>query len=181
MPEAAALPAWDLSDLYPAPDSPALEADFARADAASVAFAAVYQGKLASADLPAAISEYERIHEILGRIGSYAGLLFAGDSTDAKLGQFYQIVSERITAISTHLLFFTLELNRMDDTPDAGRYGPWLRDLRVFRPHQLSDEVEKLLHEKDVVGASAWSRLFDETTAGMRISLAGESDRKSVV
>ena len=175
MPEAAALPAWDLSDLYPAPDSPALEADFARADAASVAFAAAYQGKLASADLPAAISEYERIHEILGRIGSYAGLLFAGDSTDAKLGQFYQIVSERITAISTHLLFFTLELNRMDDTPDAGRYGPWLRDLRVFRPHQLSDEVEKLLHEKDVVGASAWSRLFDETTAGMRISLAGES------
>jgi oligoendopeptidase F len=175
MPEAAALPAWDLSDLYSAPDSPVLEADFKRTEAAAVAFAAAYRGKLAGADLPAAIAEYERIHEILGRIGSYSGLLFAGDSTDANLGKFYQTVSERITAITTHLLFFTLELNRMDETPDAGRYASWLRDLRVFRPHQLSDEVEKLLHEKEVAGASAWSRLFDETTAGMRVPFGGET------
>ena len=174
MPDAAALPAWDLSDLYPAPDSPRLEADFKRAEEASVAFAAAYKGNLGSADLPAAIAEYERIQEILGRIGSYSGLLFAGDSTDAALGKFYQTVSERITAITTHLLFFTLELNRMDEAPDAGRYASWLRDLRVFRPHQLSDEVEKLLHEKEVAGASAWSRLFDETTAGMRVSFHGE-------
>ena len=174
MPETAALPAWDLSDLYPAPDSPALEADFKRAKDAAVAFAAAYQGKLAGADLPVAIAEYERIHEILGRIGSYSGLLFAGDSTDAVLGKFYQTVSERITAITTHLLFFTLELNRMDEPPDAGRYASWLRDLRVFRPHQLSDDVEKLLHEKEVAGASAWSRLFDETTAGMRVPFNGE-------
>jgi oligoendopeptidase F len=174
MSEAAALPAWDLSDLYPGIDSPELEADFARAEAAATAFETAYRGKLAQADLPAAIAEYERIHEILGRIGSYAGLLFAGDSTDAKLGRFYQTVSERSTAITTHLLFFTLELNRMEETPDAGRYASWLRDLRVFRPHQLSDEVEKLLHEKEVAGASAWSRLFDETTAGMRVPLNGE-------
>ena len=174
MPETAALPAWDLSDLYPAPDSPRLEADFARAEDAAKAFAATFQGKLATAELPVAIAEYERIHEILGRIGSYSGLLFAGDSTDAALGKFYQTVSERITAITTHTLFFTLELNRMDEAPDAGRYASWLRDLRVFRPHQLSDEVEKLLHEKEVAGASAWSRLFDETTAGMRIPFKGE-------
>ena len=174
MPDAAALPAWDLSDLYPAPDSPMLEADFKRAEEAAIAFAAAYKGNLGSADLPAAIAEYERIQEILGRIGSYSGLLFAGDSTDAALGKFYQTVSERITAITTHLLFFTLELNRMDEAPDAGRYASWLRDLRVFRPHQLSDEVEKLLHEKEVAGASAWSRLFDETTAGMRVSFHGE-------
>ena len=174
MPETAALPAWDLSDLYPAPDSPQLEADFARAEDAAKAFAATFQGKLATAELPVAIAEYERIHEILGRIGSYSGLLFAGDSTDAALGKFYQTVSERITAITTHTLFFTLELNRMDEAPDAGRYASWLRDLRVFRPHQLSDEVEKLLHEKEVAGASAWSRLFDETTAGMRVPFKGE-------
>ena len=174
MPETAALPAWDLSDLYHAPDSPALEADFKRAKDAAVAFAAAYQGKLAGADLPVAIAEYERIYEILGRIGSYSGLLFAGDSSDAVRGKFYQTVSERITAITTHLLFFTLELNRMDEPPDAGRYASWLRDLRVFRPHQLSDDVEKLMHEKEVAGASAWSRLFDETTAGMRVPFNGE-------
>ncbi len=174
MSEAAKLPAWDLTDLYPAPDSPELEADFARTETAAKAFAEKYQGKLATADLQAAIAEYEAIHETLGRIGSYAGLLFAGDSTDAKLGRFYQTVSERSTAITTHLLFFTLELNRMDETPNPGRYASWLRDLRVFRPHQLSDEVEKVLHEKEVVGASAWSRLFDETTAGMRVPFNGD-------
>ena len=126
--------------------------------------------------------EYERIDEILGRLSSYAQLLFAGNSTDAAVGKFYQTVTERVTAISSHLLFFTLELNRLDDAaleakladPALARWRPWLRDLRVFRPHQLSDELEKLLHEKEVTGHAAWSRLFDETIAGMRIPVGGE-------
>ena len=128
------------------------------------------------------IAEYERIEEVLGRLMSYAQLLFSGDSTNADIGRFYQTVSERVTAISSHLLFFALELNRLDEAaleqkladPALARWRPWLRDLRVFRPHQLSDELEKLLHEKEVTGRSAWSRLFDETVAGMRIPLDGE-------
>ncbi len=171
---ASALPAWDLSDLYPAPDSPEVEADFKRAEQLAVAFEARYAGKLPGDDLAAAIAEYERIEEILGRLGSYAGLLFAGDSTDPVLGKFYQTVSERSTAIGSHMLFFTLELNRLAEVPSAEPYGPWLRDLRVFRPHQLSDEVEKLLHDQSVTGSAAWSRLFDETTAGMRVPFQGE-------
>src|SRR5690349_13711878 len=179
------LPSWDLGDLYPAPDSPAVEADFAKADKAAREFALALQGKLASlsgAALAAAIGEYERIEEVLGRLMSYAQLLFSGDSTNAEIGRFYQTVSERVTAISSHLLFFGLELNRVDDAvleekladPALARWRPWLRDLRVFRPHQLSDELEKLLHEKEVTGRSAWSRLFDETIAGMRVPLGGE-------
>ena len=105
-----------------------------------------------------------------------------GDSTNAEIGRFYQTISERVTAISSHLLFFTLELNRLDEAaleqkladPALAQWRPWLRDLRVFRPHQLSDELEKLLHEKEVTGRSAWSRLFDETVAGMRVPLGGE-------
>jgi oligoendopeptidase F len=188
-PSAAAaddLPAWDLSDLYPAPDSPAVEADFTAADSAARAFADAHAGRLAAMDgasLAAAIGEYERIEEILGRLMSYAQLLFSGDSTDPVLGRFYQTVSERITAISSHLIFFSLELNRLDDAvlerkladPALARWRPWLTDLRVFRPHQLADELEKLLHEKDVTGRAAWSRLFDETIAGMKIKL-GEED-----
>ena len=89
---------------------------------------------------------------MLGRVGSYAQLLFAGDSSDPAIGQFYQTVNERITAISSDLIFFTLELNRLDDAvleakladPALARYRPWLRDLRVFRPHQLDDQLEKL-------------------------------------
>ncbi len=182
---AEALPSWDLADLYPAPNSPAVEADLAKAEQAAKAFSAAHAGRLApmsGAVLAAAIAEYERIEEILGRLMSYAQLLFSGDSTDPTIGQFYQTISERVTSISSHLLFFTLELNRLDDAvleqklaePPLARWRPWLRDLRVFRPHQLSDELEKLLHEKEVTGRSAWSRLFDETVAGMRIPLNGE-------
>jgi oligoendopeptidase F len=180
-----ALPGWDLSDLYPGPDSDAVAADFTAAEAAATAFEAAHAGRLtglSGAALAGAIGEYERIDEILGRLGSYAQLLFAGDSTDAAVGKFYQTVTERVTAISSHLLFFTLELNRLDEVtleakladPALARWQPWLRDLRVFRPHQLSDELEKLLHEKEVTGHAAWSRLFDETIAGMRVSAGGE-------
>ena len=183
--ETGDLPAWDLSDLYPAPDSAAVEADFVAADAASRRFADTYAGRLATLDgatLAAAIAEYERIEERMGRLMSYASLLFSGDSTDAAIGRFYQSVSERITAISSHLIFFALELNRLDDAalekkladPALARWRPWLTDLRVFRPHQLSDELEKLLHEKEVTGRAAWSRLFDETIAGMRVPVNGE-------
>ncbi len=185
-PEAAdALPTWDLSDLYPGPDSQELATDFARAEADAKAFATRYAGKLAGltgAGLAEAIASYERIEEVMGRITSYASLLFSGDSTDPALGKFYQTSTERITAISSHLIFFGLELNRLEDTvldrkladPAAARWAPWLRDLRVFRPHQLDDTLEKLLHEKEVTGHAAWSRLFDETVAGMRVPLLGE-------
>jgi oligoendopeptidase F len=179
------LPTWDLGDLYPRPDSPVIEADLTRAEQAARAFAAAYQHKLGAMSgrvLAGAIAEYERIEELLGRLMSYAQLLFAGDSTNAEIGRFYQTVSERVTTISSDLLFFSLELNRLDDAvldqkladPVLAKWQPWLRDLRVFRPHQLADDLEKLLHEKEVTGRSAWSRLFDETVAAMRVPLGGE-------
>ena len=180
------LPTWDLSDLYPGTTSPLVTAELDAAAALASDFAANYAGKLASlpgADLAVALAAYERIEERLGRVMSYAQLQFSGDSTDAVVGGFMQSCSERVTTISSDLLFFSLELNRLDDTaleqkmadPALARWHPFLRDLRVFRPHQLSDEAEKLLHEKSVTGAQAWSRLFDETVAGMRIPLGGET------
>jgi oligoendopeptidase F len=180
------LPSWDLSDLYKAPADPALKADLDAAEAAAKAFQAAHEGKVAglSGDgLAAAIATYETIEEKLGRAMSYAQLVFSGDAQDAANGRFYQTIQERVTAISSHLLFLTLELNRVEDaaleqklgaSKALGRWRPWLRDLRVFRPHQLSDEVEKLLHEKEVTGRAAWNRLFDETIAGMRVTVAGE-------
>ncbi len=182
---AAGLPVWDLGDLYAAPDDARIEADLGQADAASVAFEAAYRGKLAGlsgAELAGAMAEYARIEEMLGRVMSYAQLLFSADSTDPAHGKFYQNMSERVTVISTHLLFFTLELNLIGEVelgeklqdPALARYAPWFRDLRVFLPHQLSDELEKLLHEKDVTGHAAWSRLFDETTAAMRVRVKEE-------
>ena len=174
------LPNWDLGDLYPAPDSPVLATDLDRAQALAEAFRGRYEGKVASlpgAALGIAIGEYEALQELLGRIGSYAGLLYAGDMNDPKIGQFYQTAQERMNAVGSLVLFFTLEINRLDDaaleTEDLARWRPWLRDLRAFRPHQLSDEIEKLLYEKYVAGRAAWSRLYDETLAGLRFRIGG--------
>ena len=114
----AELPTWDLADLYPGPDSAELEADLDRAEKLAQDFAAAHAGKLAGlsgAALAAAIAGYEGIEEMLGRVMSYAQLLFSGDSNDPAIGRFYQSMNERVTAISSHLIFFTLELNRLDD------------------------------------------------------------------
>jgi oligoendopeptidase F len=180
------LPSWDLSDLYDGPASPAIEADLARADAEADAFAACYAGTLAGlpgARLAAAMESVQAIDETLGRVMSYAQLLFSEDSTNAVAGQFYQRMMERVTAISAKTLFFRLELNRIDDATLEAKYAdpafaawrPYLRDLRVYRPHQLSDELERFVHEREVTGRAAWSRLFDETVAGMRVPVDGEA------
>jgi len=181
------LPEWDLTDLYPGQDSPELETDLKGAFESSDAFAAAYQGKLAGLGgdaLAEVIAEYERIEEILGRIMSYAGLVHAGNVSDPEVGRFYQTMQERANDIGTRLLFFTLELNRIEDTAlDASigsssalaRYAPWLRDVRAMRPHQLSDDIEKLLYEKSVSGCAAWVRLFDETMAGLRFPYRGRT------
>lgn len=179
------LPEWDLSDLYPAPDSPALEADLERTAAAATAFAGRWSGRLAAAggaELAGAIADYEALQEQLGRVASYAQLVYAGDMGSAENGRFYQAMQERVTNISSSLLFFGLELNRIDEEalrakladPALARWEPWLRDQRAWRPHQLDDALERLLHEKYVTGRAAWTRLFDETMAALRFDLDGE-------
>jgi len=179
------LPEWDLSDLYPAPDSAELARDLAESAAAAADFARHYQGKLAGlagAELADAIAEYERIAETLGRLASYAGLRHAADMTDPTISRQAQDTREKVTDISARTLFFTLELNRLEDerlaellaTPSLKRYRPWLRDIRAFRPHQLSDEAERLIHERSVAGSQAWIRLFDETLAALRFPFGGK-------
>ena len=181
-----ALPAWDLSDLFASAGGPELAHALTRAESDARNFAGAVAGTLATASaetMAEAIGAYQRIEEVLGRIVSYGQLLFAGDSSDAEVGRLYQTLNERVTAISSHLIFFTLELNRIGDAalaerlahPALARWAPFLRDLRVFRPHQLADDLERLLHEKDVSGSAAWSRLFDETVAGMTVPLLGET------
>ena len=179
------LPEWDLSDLYPGRESEPLARDLAQLADDAEAFRERYQGRLADlsgAALGAAIETYEQLQEQSGRIISYASLVHAGDLADPEIGRFFQTMQERINTVSTTLLFFTLELNRLDDAdlkakeadPALTGYRPWLRDTRAFRPHQLSDEIEKLLHEKYVAGRAAWTRLFDETIADLRFTIGGK-------
>jgi len=179
------LPEWDLSDLYPGPDSEPLKRDLAALEESARDFAKRYKGKIA--DLPGkefgeAIAAYEKLVEVLYRILSYGQLLHSGNVSDAAIGRFYQGLNEKGTAISTETLFFTLEINRLSDealadkmkAPQAAHYAPWVRDVRLFKDHQLSDELEQLMHEKEITGASAWVRLFDETMAAMRFPVDGQ-------
>jgi oligoendopeptidase F len=181
------LPAWDLSDLYPAPDSAELTADIAQLETEAAAFAAHYQGKLADltpAEMLACIETYQHIDITAGRIMSYAGLRYYQNTTDAARAKMMGDLQGRITDITTPLVFFGLEFNRIPDTTyDAvfsaadgpTRYKPVFDRMRAMRPHQLSDELEQFLHDTSVVGASAWNRLFDETTAALEFDVNGET------
>ena len=187
----AALPEWNLNDLYSGLDDPAIAGDLDRADRECVDFENAYKGKLAdlarSAEAGAALAEavrrYEAIDDLMGRLASYAGLLHAGDTVDPALTKFYGDVQERLTAASTHLLFFTLELNRIDDAlieaamqdPALGHYRPWLEDVRRYRPYQLEDRVEQLFHEKSMTASTAWNRLFDATIVNLRFKVQGKT------
>jgi oligoendopeptidase F len=184
------LPEWNLADLYSSIGAPEIARDIAQLDIDCVAFETDYKGKLAEQTalehggkwLAEAVRRYEAIDDLAGRLGSYAGLVHAGDSVDPAITKFYGDVSERLTNASVHLLFFALELNRVDDavieramrTAELAHYRPWIEDLRKDKPYQLEDRVEQLFHEKSQSGYSAWNRLFDQTISGLRFKVGGK-------
>src|SRR3954471_11049305 len=186
----AKLPEWNLADLYSGIDAPEIARDLEKMDADCVAFETDYKGKLAENAagedggrwLANVVRRYEAIDDLAGRLGSYAGLVHAGDSVDPKISKFYGDVSERLTAASTHLLFFALELNRIDDdilnramqATELAHYRPWIEDLRKEKPYQLEDRLEQLFLEKAQTRYSAFKRLFDQTISGLRFNVGAK-------
>ena len=180
------LPEWDLTDLYPSEDSPELIRDMAWLDMACTNFANDFEGKLAlldAAGMLKAVHRYEEIDITAGRIMSYAGLRYYQITTDSDRAKFMADTQDKITAYTTPLVFYGLEFNRLDDAhlmslldanDDLARYKPVFDRMRAMKPHQLSDELEKFLHDQSTVGAAAWNRLFDETMAGLEFSVNGE-------
>src|SRR5690606_9243627 len=139
--------------------------------------------KGAKGRLGKALREYEKLEELIGRIMSYAGLIYAGDTSDPKRAKLYGDLQEKMTDASAHLLFFALELNRIPDAdmdaameadPVLAHYRPWILDLRLDKPYQLEDRIEQLFHEKSVTGRGAWNRLFDETMTALRFEVDGK-------
>ncbi len=181
------LPDWDLSDLYSSPDAPELARDLDWHENACAEFAAEYEGNLADLDadgLLECIQRYERIEMLENRIMSFAGLRHYQLTTDPKRAKFLSDCQNRITSSTAPLVFFTLEINRiesqdLDDLFESNaalaRYRPLFERIRAMRPHQLSDELESFLHDRSVVGSSAWNRLFDETIAALQFSIDGET------
>ena len=182
------LPEWDLRDLYPSPDGPEFDRDMHWLGQACADFAARYEGKLASlsaADLLTCVETYEAIEITAGRLMSYAGLRYYQNTMDSERAKFMADAQDEVTTATTALVFFALEFNRLEDAhlsnllaqnEGLARYKPVFDRMRAMRPHQLSDEMERFLHDASVVGASAWNKLFDETMAGLMFDVAGEPD-----
>ena len=181
------MPEWALGDLYPAPTSVEVSNDIARARAEAAEIKTRYQGKLADiardgGQLAEVILAYEALSDRLGRLGSYAGLLYAANTADPVRAKFYGDIQENITAITTDLVFFELELNAISEEvltqalkhPKLSRYTPWFEDLRREKPYQLEEKLEQVFHEKSVTSRASWNRLFNETMTALRFDVAGE-------
>jgi|TARA_B110000908_G_scaffold168193_1_gene222598 oligoendopeptidase F len=179
------LPEWNLDDLYTGEDAPELQRDLEWLKTACASFAADYEDKLAGLDatgLLDCVLRNEKINQVAGRIMSYAGLRYYQLTTDAGRAKFMSDAQEKITNYTTPLVFFTLELNRLEDdhmdkllatNADLARYKPVFDRIRAMKKYQLSDELEKFMHDLGVVG-DAWERLFDETIAGLEFNVDGE-------
>ncbi|NOZ31522.1 MAG: M3 family oligoendopeptidase [Alphaproteobacteria bacterium] len=181
------MPKWDLSDLYEGTDAPQLSADLEHCTVEAKSIAAQFKGKLLAlaekGGLAEAVKRYEAVSDVMGRIGSFAYLNYAQNTADPDRAKFLGDMNEQLTALSTPLLFFTLEINRIDDDvmgaafkadPALAHYKPWFVELRKARPHQLEDRVEELFHDKSVTGSAAWNRLFDETMSSLKFEVEGE-------
>ncbi|WP_294608051.1 M3 family oligoendopeptidase [uncultured Roseovarius sp.] len=179
------LPEWDLSDLYSSEDAPELKRDLDWLETACAEFARDYEGKLADLDatgLLECLHRDEKISNIAGRVMSFAGLRYYQLTTDGGRAKFMSDCQEKVTNYTTPLVFFSLELNRLNEdalgamyaeNADLARYKPVLDRIRAMKPYQLSDELEKFLHDLGVVG-DAWERLFDETIAGLTFNVDGD-------
>ncbi len=181
-----AMPNWDLSDLYHSSEDIELKDDLNQVEKSIQEFVNSYQGKIEALDateLTEAIRKYEQISETLGKIGSFAFLYYTTDMTNQDKAIFFQNIQEQLTNFSTSLLFFTLQLNQLEDSKinellkDASlaKYQPWIRDLRVFKKYQLSDKEEEILHHTSITSNQAWQRLFDETMVVLRFPFKGQS------
>ncbi len=181
------LPEWNLDHLYESTDAKELKRDLDWLESACRSFADDYQGKLAGLDGEAlldVVKRYEQIDIIAGRIMSFAGLRYYQQTTDPKRAQFMSDCQDKITTYTTPLVFYGLEFNRLDDShvdtlvagnAELARYKPLFDRMRAMKPYQLSDEMEKFLHDQSVVGASAWNKLFDETVAALTFTVDGEA------
>jgi oligoendopeptidase F len=177
--DAQPLPEWNLADLYAGRDDPRIEADLARAKAINDELVALKGGFVAArADAKAlgalidqGVQLYEGATNPLWSVGAYASLASSVARDDPRWSKFEGDLRARSSQIAAESLFFTLELNELEDAeieaalaanPAAARWRPWLRRVRLTRPHELSADLERMLIDRGPAVAN-WSRLYDET------------------
>lgn len=186
------MPNWNLSDLYSSINDKQIELDFQRLEKEINDFQS-YRGKvkdLSGKEFYDAIIKYEDIEEIMAKIGSYANLKYAENLSLDENVKFYQKVNEKLTDLSSNLIFFALEINKIPtaklsamyaESKSLGVYKSVIDEVRLFKPHQLNEKLEKLMMEKSLTGRDAWSRLFDETMDNMVFEYNGKKLNSSEI
>lgn len=179
-------PKWDLSDFYSSISDKKIEKDFDFVKKEALNFEKKYCKKIAKLNAKSifeAITNYQEISEILGKISSFSYLIYASDLSNKKNLEFYQNISEKITKIEKNLVFFNLEINEISDlalekllknSKDLAKFQPFLRDIRIFKKHQLNFELEKFSLEKNIAAREAWVRLFDEINNNLEFNYRGK-------
>jgi oligoendopeptidase F len=176
--------AWDLGALVEGDEDHGVDRQLDEALQRSERFAERYEGRLAELDaagLAEAMHELAAINELIGRAGSYASLRFSTDTADPTRGALLQRVQELATEMETKLLFFELEWAALPDeradallaSDELAFCAHYLRSARRYRPHLLSQPEERILTEKSISSESAWSRLFGELVAALRVPVDG--------
>ncbi len=179
-------PKWNLSDFYSSISDKKIDKDFDFAKKEVFDFEKKYCKKIAKLNAKSlfeAIAKYQEISEILGKISSFSYLIYASDLSDKKNLEFYQNISEKITEIEKNLVFFNLEINEISDlnlekmlknSKDLAKFQPFLRDIRIFKKHQLNFELEKFSLEKNIAARDSWVRLFDEINNNLEFNYRGK-------
>lgn len=182
----AVLPDWDLTDLYPAIDSPEFKQDMDKLEADIATFAQQYQGQvtsLSAAQLATAIQTYEQLVELMSKLEEYAFLTYVTRSNQETISVFFQNTTEKISQLQSKLIFFDLGLCQIDEAKlqemyqqadQLQHYLPFIRHTRLFTPHNLSEEVERVFSDTSITGGDAWVRLYDETLAELKFKFRGQ-------
>lgn len=174
-------PSWDLSDFYASPSDKKIAAEIKKISEEARKFTKEHSGKVTGLSAPQlflAIQKFEEISEKIGRISSYAQLLYASDLSNQSNIAFHQNITETLSKFESELVFFQLEINKIDEkklatllkNPELKKYQPFIRDTRAFQKYQLSEELEKFALEKSITGRGAFIRLFDETVNNLKFS-----------
>lgn len=179
------LPAWNLSDLYNGIDDAKVKKDIAAYDKLNRDLVANCKGKIASLSSEQffkAIQTYEKAAVISSKLGIFAYLNMITQMANKEAMAFYQNINEQLTEIGKQSIFFTLEINALPEKvfkaflkdKKVASYAPWLNRLRLFKPYELSEEVEALLADKALTSSAAWVRLYDETASKLKYTVDGK-------
>ena len=176
------LPNWNLKDFYDSIDDKLIQSDLNQFEKFAKNFQQKYKSKLLdhSNFFEKVIEEYEQGSELGDKLGNYAFLIYATNMNETKIVQFYQDINEKLTELSSDLIFFTNEINSTKENDflllldGSGKYKNWLINLRRYKDHQLDEKSEKLLLDKNLTANSAWVRFFEEQINGLKFNIEGK-------